>query len=67
MFHIYKNKGKDLTTTQFFNIVPLLYNPLCPSLHNLLYNLRIEGFVLRDNPHMCRYIQLLVRGKLKAS
>jgi hypothetical protein len=63
MFHIYKKKGKDLTTTQFFNIVPLLYNPLCPSLHNLLYDLRIKRFVLRDKPRMHRYIQLLVRGK----
>jgi hypothetical protein len=23
MSHIYKNKGRDLTTTEFFNIVPL--------------------------------------------
>jgi hypothetical protein len=67
MFHIYKNKVRDLTTTQFFNIVPLLYNALCPSPHNLLYDLRIKGFGLTDKPLTHRYIQLLVRGKLTAS
>jgi hypothetical protein len=67
MFHIYKNNGRDLTSTQFFNIVRLLYNALCPSPHNLLYELRIKSFVLRDKPHMHRYIQLLVRGKPTAS
>jgi len=67
MFHIYKNKGRDLTTTYFFKTVPLLYNALCPSPHNLLYDLRIKGFVLRDKTHMHRYIQLLVRGKPTAS
>jgi len=46
---------------------PLLYNALCPSLHNLLYDLRTKCFVLTDKPHMHRYIQLLVCGKLTAS
>jgi len=67
MFHIYKNKDRDLTATQFINTVPLLYNALCPSPHNLLYDLRIISFGLRDKPHMHRYIQLLVRGKPTAS
>jgi hypothetical protein len=58
-----KNKGRDLTTTQFFNIVPLRYNALCPSPHNLIYGLRIKSFGLRDKPRMHRYIQLVVRGK----
>ena len=56
-------QSRNLTTTQFFNIVPLLYNALCPSPHSLLYDVRIKRFVLTDKPHMQRYIQLLVRGK----
>ena len=71
MFHIYKNKGRDLTTTQFMNTVPLLYNALCPSPHNLPYGLRIKSFgltdKLSDKPHMHHYIQLLVHGKPTAS
>jgi hypothetical protein len=67
MFHIYKNKSRDLTATQFFNTVPLLYNALCPSPHNLLYALRTKSCGLRDKPRMHRYIQLLVRGKPMAS
>jgi hypothetical protein len=67
MFHIYKNKDRYLTTTQFFNTVPLLYNALCPSPHNLLYALRIKSFEPTDKPRMHRYIQLLVRGKPTAS
>jgi hypothetical protein len=67
MFHIYKNNGTDLTTTQFFNTVPLLYNALCPSPHNLLCALRIKSFGPRDKPRMHRHIQLLVRGKPTAS
>jgi len=60
-------KTRDLTTTQFFNIVRLLYNALCPSPHNLLYDLRIKSFGLRDKPRMHRYILLLVHGKPTAS
>jgi hypothetical protein len=67
MFYIYENKSRDLTTTQFFNTVPLLYNALCQSPHNLLYALRIKSFGLTDKPRMHRYIQLLVRGKPTAS
>jgi DNA topoisomerase VI subunit B len=63
MFHIYKNNCRNLTSTQFSNTVPLLYNALCPSQHNLLYDLRIKRFGLRDKPHIHRDIQLLVRGK----
>jgi hypothetical protein len=63
MFHIYKNKSRDLTTKQFFNIVPLLYNALCPSPHNLLYDLRIKSFGLTDKPRINQYIQLVVCGK----
>jgi len=35
MFHIYKNEGRDLTTTYFFNVVPMLkmhfvcYHTIC--------------------------------------
>jgi len=53
MFHIQKNMGRDLTATSFFNTVPLLYNALCPSPHNLLYDLRIKSFGLRDKSHIC--------------
>ena len=63
MFHVYKNKSRDLTTTKFFNTVPLLCNALRPSPHNLLYDVKIKNFGLRDKPRMHRYIQLLVRGK----
>jgi len=48
-------------------MVPLLYNALCPSPHNLPYDLRIKSFGLTDKPRMHRYIQLLVRGKPMAS
>jgi hypothetical protein len=64
MFHVYKKKGRDLYN---FQHSPLLYNALCPSPHNLLYELRIKLFGLRDKPHMHRYIQLLVRGKPTAA
>jgi hypothetical protein len=67
MFHIYETNGTDLTTTYFFNIVPLLYNALCPSPHNLLYAPTIKSFGMRDKPRMHRYIQLLVHCKLTAS
>ena len=67
MFHIYKNKDRDLTATQFINTVPLLYNALCPSPHNLLYDIRIKSFGLTDKPRVHRYIQLLVHGKPTAT
>jgi hypothetical protein len=67
MFHIYKNKGRDLTATQFFNMVPLLYNALWPSPHNMFCALRIKSSGLTDKPRMHRYIQLLIRGKPTAS
>jgi hypothetical protein len=35
-------------------------------MRNLLYDLKIKSFMLRDKPRMHRYIQLLVCGKLMA-
>ena len=58
-----KTTAEILQLHNFFNMVPLLYNALSPSPHNLLYDLRIKRFGLRDKPRMYRYIQLLVRGK----
>jgi hypothetical protein len=61
MFHTTKQGQRSYNYT-VFNRVPLLYSALCLSPHNLLYDLRIKDFPLRD-----RYIQLLVRGKPTAS
>ena len=66
-FIFIKTRTEILQLHNFFNIVPLLYNALCPSLHNLLYDLRIKCFGLRGKPHMHPYIQVLVRGKPTAS
>jgi hypothetical protein len=67
MFHLYKNKGRDLTATQFFNTITLIYNALCPSPQNLICALRIKSSGLTDKPRMHRHIHLLVRGKPTAS
>jgi len=68
MSYIYKKKqGQRSYNHIIFQHSPLAYNALCPSPHNLLYDLRIKGFGLTDKPHMHRYIQLLVRGKPTAS
>jgi hypothetical protein len=70
MFHIWienKNLSQVTSVGLIIGIVPLLYNALCPSAHDLLYDLRIKSFGLRDKPRMHRYIELLVCGKLTAS
>jgi hypothetical protein len=66
-FIFIKTRVQILQLHNFFNTVPLLYNALCPSPHNLLYALRMKSFGLIDKPRMHRYIQLLVRGKPTAS
>ena len=61
-YKLYFNKNRKLIITSFFNIVPLVFNALLPSLHKLLYVLRKKRFCLSSEPRMRRFLQFLVRG-----
>ena len=58
---LYFNKNRKLITTLFFNIVPLLFSALLPSVHKLLYALKKKNrFWLSSEPRMHRFLQFFV-------
>lgn len=56
MLNIYYNSCRDLTSTAFFKIIPLLIDAWGPLSYSLLYAPRMKSFGLCDNPCMHHFL-----------